>query len=82
MDSFELPSNISSIATANFKADVDIDLTNKGALPTGGRGVMASSTGRPRPFTDTLYFEVYVKDFAKNKSNVIKTSDPLLFITP
>ena len=36
----------------------------------------------PRPRIDTLYFEVYIKDFAKNKSNVIKTDDPIFFITP
>lgn len=29
--------------------------------------------------TDTIFFEVYVKDFAKNKSNVIRTADPVFF---
>ncbi|MFC4261889.1 hypothetical protein ACFOWM_03285 [Ferruginibacter yonginensis] len=28
---------------------------------------------------DTIYYEIYVKDFAKNKSNVIKTGEPVLF---
>ncbi|MBP9097996.1 MAG: hypothetical protein KBF74_04210 [Ferruginibacter sp.] len=28
---------------------------------------------------DTLYFDIYVKDFAKNKSNVITTGDPIFF---
>ena len=36
----------------------------------------------PRPFTDTLYFEVFVKDFAGHKSNVIKSTSPFYFITP
>jgi len=36
----------------------------------------------PRPFTDTLHFELYVKDFAGNKSNVIKSTTPFYFITP
>ncbi|MEI8053859.1 MAG: hypothetical protein WCH52_08950 [Bacteroidota bacterium] len=35
-----------------------------------------------RPYTDTLYFEVYVKDFANHKSNVIKSTDPFYFYTP
>jgi hypothetical protein len=29
--------------------------------------------------TDTIYYEIYVKDFAKNKSNIIKTGDPVYF---
>jgi len=36
----------------------------------------------PRPFTDSLHFELYVKDFAGNKSNVIKSTTPFYFITP
>jgi len=28
---------------------------------------------------DTIYYEVYVKDFEKNKSNVIRTGDPVFF---
>ncbi len=29
--------------------------------------------------TDTIYYEIYVKDFAKNKSNIIKTGDPVYY---
>ena len=36
----------------------------------------------PRPFTDTLHFELYVKDFAGHKSNVIKSTSPFYYITP
>ena len=43
------------------------------------RSVLANS-GRPRPYVDTLYFEVYVKDFAKNKSNVIVTDKPVYLV--
>ncbi len=28
---------------------------------------------------DTIYYEIYVKDFAKNKSNVIKTGAPIFY---
>ncbi|NOU37332.1 MAG: hypothetical protein HOO89_01360 [Ferruginibacter sp.] len=75
IDSFKFPKEINGITKSNFKALVDIDIENKGA-PGGGRGVLATNGGA----RDTLYFEVYVKDFAKNKSNVIKTDDPLLYI--
>ena len=38
---------------------------------------------KPRPggveHVDSLYFDIYVKDFAKNKSNTITTTDPVLF---
>lgn len=61
-----LPSNIKK----NMKVNVDVLL----------RRVLFNS-GRPKPFVDTLYFEVYVKDFAKNKSNVIRTEKPVyLFV--
>jgi hypothetical protein len=68
VDSVKFP-NLPSQIKKNLKVDVDILL----------RSVLANS-GRPRPFVDTLYFEVYVKDFAKNKSNVIKTDKPVYLI--
>lgn len=70
LDSFNLP-DIQTSAQKDFKADVEINLF----------AVMGGSN-RPRPKTDTLFFEVYIKDFAKNKSNVIKTSNPVFYITP
>ena len=76
MDSFALPSNLTGANIINTKVQVDIDLTNNGGA---GRGALGFSS-RPLPKTDTLYFEVYMKDFKKNKSNVIRTDDPLLFV--
>lgn len=70
LDSLRFP-DIQTSARKNFEGDVEITLTN----------FLGSST-RPRPKTDTLYFEVYLKDFAKNKSNVIRTDDPVFYITP
>ena len=78
-DSFKFPASLSAAPKKDFKADVEIALRGDGSP---GSGVLASSVGRPRPFTDTLYFEVYVKDFAGNKSNVIKTGDPLYYVSP
>lgn len=55
----------------NLNVEVSVDLGN--ILPP------AHIT---RPYTDTLFFEVYVKDFADHKSNVIVSGNPLYFITP
>jgi hypothetical protein len=82
VDSFKFPESLSAVAKKNFKADVAIDLRN---TQTGGSGVFYPApivSGRPKPFLDSMYFEVYVKDFAKNKSNVIRTDAPLVLITP
>lgn len=64
-DSAVLP-NIKPIATKNFQADISL--------------FMKQYLGSPRATRDTIFFEVYVKDFAKNKSNVIKTDKPVYFI--
>ncbi len=70
-DSFKFPRGLSSAPKKNFKGDVEIAV----------RSLLAKSNG-VSPFTDSLYFEIYIKDFAKNKSNVIKTDKPLLYTTP
>ncbi len=65
VDSFKMP-DISAVVTHNFLGDLYIE-------PPFIR------SNRPSPKTDTLYYEIYVKDFAKNKSNVITTTDPVLY---
>jgi hypothetical protein len=69
IDSLRFP-DIRSSAVKNFSADVGINLCN----------YLSSSGAGPR--TDTLYFEIYVRDFAKNVSNTIKITDPIYFVTP
>ncbi|MGF2414876.1 hypothetical protein [Ferruginibacter sp.] len=69
-DSLILP-NISTAAVKDFKGEISVDLST----------LLGAST-RPRPKVDTLFFEVYIKDFAKNKSNVIVSGDPVFYITP
>lgn len=64
-DSAVLP-NIKPIATKSFEADISL--------------FMKQYLGTTRSTRDTIFFEVYVKDFAKNKSNVIKTDKPVYFI--
>ena len=71
-DSFQFP-DLTGVTTSNFKFDVDIPLNSNNLIKGGPR---------PRPKTDTLYFEVYITDIAKNKSNVVVTQDPLYFIVP
>jgi hypothetical protein len=67
-DSVDFPS-LQSAAAKNFEAEVDISIER----------VLQGST-RPAPKTDTLFFEIFVRDFARNKSNVIKTGDPIFYI--
>lgn len=50
----------------DFKADVS---TSVGRL----QGPSCGTTAR----IDTMYYEFYVEDFAKNKSNVVRTTDPV-----
>jgi hypothetical protein len=80
MDSFKFPASLSQVPKSTFKVYqlVDIDLNGLGA----GRALASPSsvlTNTPR--RDSAYYEVYVKDFGKNKSNVIKTDKPLVFVT-
>ena len=77
LDSFPFPSNLSGANIVNTKVLADINLKN--GVNGAGSGILTFST-RPNPKTDTLYFEVYMKDFKKNKSNVIRTDDPLLYV--
>ena len=69
-DSFLFP-NISSISKSNFDADVSVSI---------GTGNLLRGSTRPRPKTDTVFYSMYVKDFAKNKSNIITAGDPLYYV--
>ncbi len=64
-DSLRLP-NIAGSAKKNFEGDVEVDM--KGFLGVPNNAVK-----------DTIYFNVYLKDFAKNKSNQIKTDKPVYY---
>ncbi|MEO7045668.1 MAG: hypothetical protein ABI091_10215 [Ferruginibacter sp.] len=73
LDSVKFP-DLSKINHKNLNADIAISLFDQQDLllvPDPGPG--------NRPHTDTLYYEVYVKDFANNKSNVVKMG-PLYYI--
>ncbi|MFN8252611.1 MAG: hypothetical protein U0V75_12095 [Ferruginibacter sp.] len=64
-DSAYLP-NIKPIAGKNFEADIEI--------------FMKQFIGVPVNVRDTIYFDIYIKDFAKNKSNVLRTGKPIYYI--
>jgi len=70
LDSFAFP-DLSGLNKKNLNVDVSVRI----------RSVINSPNPPVIPHTDTMYFEVYVKDFANNKSNVIRTPDPVYFIT-
>ena len=71
-DSLILP-NLSAVSKSNFKATIDVGLITV----MGGRSLPIAQ----RPYTDNLQFQVYVKDFAKNKSNVILTDKIFTYYT-
>ncbi len=64
-DSAVLP-DIRQVAVKNFEAEIKVNLKQFLGVPVNRR--------------DTIFFDVYVKDFAKNKSNVLKTERPVYFI--
>ena len=70
IDSLKFPV-LTAISGSRLDVDVEVNL----------RSVLARTIRPLRPYTDTLQFEVYVKDFAKNKSNVL-TVGPVYYITP
>jgi hypothetical protein len=76
IDSFKFPSNIANANIINNWVEAEVNLKIR---TPGNLSVITGST-RPRPKTDTLYFEVYMKDFKKNKSNVLRTDDPMLLL--
>ena len=68
-DSLAFP-DLQNASVKNFKADVEFSTAGVfKCKPIPGGGI----------HKDTLYFEVYVKDFAKNKSNVVTTEYPVYF---
>ena len=74
IDSFPFPA-ATQIKRKDLNAEINVNLAD-------GAGLIVGTPSPPtRPYTDTLYFEVYVRDFANHKSNVIKTKDPLYLIT-
>ncbi len=73
VDSFPFPAS-TNIKRNNLNAEVVVDLKE-------GRVLYGSSTPPRLPYVDTLYFDVYVQDIGKHKSNVIRTSDPVFYLT-
>ncbi len=69
-DSLPFP-NLEAAGKARFKADVSVSIATVlecKPIPGGAEHV------------DTLYFDVYVRDFERNKSNVMTTGAPVYFL--
>jgi hypothetical protein len=83
MDSFKFPSQLSQLPKSTFKTyqNVDVDLNGNKVLSSGRSLAYPSSVLINTPRRDSAFYEVYVKDFAKNKSEVIRTDKPLVFVT-
>ena len=84
MDSFKFPTTLSQVSNASFKNFIDVTLDLNGNILILGSAILypSSTPTNQRPRRDSTFFEVYVKDFKKNKSNVIKTEKPIVLITP
>lgn len=68
-DSLPFP-NLQTAGKARFEADVSVSISKVlECLPIPGGGL----------HVDTLYFDVYVRDFERNKSNVMTTGAPVYF---
>ncbi len=76
-DSFKFPSSLSILPKTAFNNFVNVEIDLNG-LSGGGRAL--AYTNRTGARKDTTYYEVFVKDFGKNKSNVIRTDVPLVFV--
>jgi hypothetical protein len=76
LDSSLFLPDLTRIQSKKFEAEVEIEL-DESYSP-----LLLQGSNRPRPKTDTVFYEIYTRDFAKNKSNVIKTGDPLFIKTP
>jgi hypothetical protein len=68
IDSVIMP-DIKNAATKNFEADIVLNMS---------KYILCRQGGSATPRTDTAFYEIYVTDFAKNKSNIIRTESPVL----
>ncbi len=68
IDSLRFP-DLSRAPKNNFEAEVEINLFG---------AIECYENGPVTPRVDTIFYEVYVRDSKNNKSNVIKTTTPVL----
>ncbi|MBC7936679.1 MAG: hypothetical protein H7Y86_15115 [Rhizobacter sp.] len=68
LDSLRFP-DLQRAPKNNFEAEVTASLFGS---------IDCIEPGPPKPRVDTVFYEIYVRDAKGNKSNVIKTSKPLL----
>ena len=69
-DSLDFP-DLKDISKKDFKADILASVSK----------VLSCGPG-PSGHIDTLFYEIYVKDFKKNQSNTIVTGDPTFYQCP
>ena len=69
VDSFRFP-DLTRATKKDFDAEITINLFD---------ALQCYTTGPQRPRTDTVYYEFYVQDAKKNKSNIVRTEKPLYY---
>jgi hypothetical protein len=82
-DSFKFPQILKKLPKGTLKNFVDVEIAINQNNTAGGQLAYNSSTAPSSgKRVDTCFYEVFVKDFKKNKSNVIRTDEPLFAIRP
>ncbi len=69
IDSFRFP-DLTRATKKDFDAEITINLFD---------ALECYAPGPPRPRTDTVFYEFYVQDAKKNKSNMVRTERPLYY---
>ena len=69
VDSFRFP-DLTRATKKDFDAEITINLFD---------ALECYTPGPIRPRTDTVYYEFYVQDAKKNKSNIVRTERPLYY---
>ncbi len=69
VDSFKFP-DLTRADKTDFDAEITINLFD---------ALECFTPGPIRPRTDTVFYEFYVQDAKKNKSNIVKTTQPLYY---
>jgi hypothetical protein len=83
IDSFKFPEILRKLPKGTLKNFVDVDISlNGNRSPGNGLAYTRSTAPASGLVIDSSFYEVYVKDFKKKKSNVIITDKPLVVIRP
>ncbi len=80
-DSFAFPTSLSTVPKTAYLTYLDVLIDLNGSR-VNGAALAYRPEGLPSGARrDSTYYEVYIKDFAKHKSNIIRTDKPIVVIS-